>query len=206
MMGSGLSAAILILAGELAAVNAAAAVGGDIYIDPAGWRARLGNVEPDRIDWIIKTADESSCGPGSAVQIRIIHDDPLGFWLWCDVKGLEGRGIEVGRITRFRVFLADGRALESSRIIASGDPCGSETNLLDNARTPFLITEAAVHGYEDEESGIRWPRIYVRFADRFAIEDLESWRPVGARLLCVPDRGPSRADPQLAAPTGGDVE
>jgi hypothetical protein len=193
MTGSRLLIAALLLAGELAAMNVGAAAGANIYTDPEGWRARLGDLDPDRVKWIVETADESPCGPGSAETMKIIEGDPRGFWLLCDVKGLEGRAIEVWRMTRARVRLAGGVVLNSSRIIAAVDPCGRQ--IIDNARAPFLITEN-VHGYEGAV------RLYIRFDRPFRTDEIESWRPVGARLKSVPDRSPSWTDPQTARPTG----
>ncbi len=159
-------------------MNAGAPGGGVVYSDSAGWRARLSDIDPERVEWIVRTADESPCGPGSAEQIRIIHDDTRGFWLCCDVKGLKGRAIEVWRMSRLRVRLAGGNTLESSRIIAAVDPCGRY--VLDNARSPFLVTEK-VHGYDGAV------RLYVRFDQPFTADKIESWHPVCARLVPAPD-------------------
>ena len=140
---------------------------------PQGWQATIvGHVDTDKVSQIVEMADTSPCGLGSAQHMRIIDDDPQGFWLSVDVTGLEGKTFEVWRQTYAVIRFSNGKQLKSSRIIAVADPCGF--TVLDNAVRPFLVTER-LHGYGGSV------RLYVRFAERVEIEDVVRWRIGGYR-------------------------
>jgi len=148
-----------------------------IFTAPEGWRARLGKLDPAKVTWIAKTADSSPCGPGSARRAKLMNDDAEGFWVSCHIKGLEGKKIEVWRETRVVLRFADGKVLKSSRIIAAVDPCGFQ--LLDNAVTPFLVTERT-HGYNGAAT------LYVRFDEKFDLDQMVSWHFSMARTKVAP--------------------
>jgi len=104
----------------------------------------------------------------------ILNDSPQGYWLCCDVKGLEGDSIIVSIDTTIEIRLLDGRMLKSSRIIATVDPCGFD--LLDNQQAPFILSER-IFGYDADGDGLKdGVRLYVRFSAWFVVGDIADWR------------------------------
>jgi hypothetical protein len=177
---------------------------GVLFSSPSGWTAELvTRVDRDKIEQQLRIVDIPTeemlaqhltvnnagpeqiktvvllwrCGPESGRHIRIIHNDPQGFWVCCDIRGLEGKSFEVWRETKGKVYLRDGRAIESSRILATADPCGFQ--LLDNAVTPFLVTERT-HGYNGTV------RLYLRFDEKFDLDEVMNWHFSMARTRVDP--------------------
>ena len=160
-----------------------------IFAAPEGWRARLMYVvsparaqelvdgKTELLNWMsdpqrrMKYADERAWTETIHKFAELVVGDP-GSYLACDFK-LEGRTFEADRFTQAVLYMADGRTVRSTVIVALKDPL--EREMLSTGVNRFVVSDRLAGANEGSV------RLYLRFSDPVELAKVRRWRMTGYR-------------------------